>query len=396
MKPKWLNRNVFSMGLASLFSDMSHEMATAILPIFLSVELGAAAFLLGVIEGVSDLSSSFVKTFSGWYSDKLGKRKPFAVMGYILTGIFIPAIGVARHWLQVLFLRSFGWIGRGIRGPPRDALLSESVDKKHRSRAFGFERMMDTAGAIIGPAIAFLMLPLLGVRNIFFLSLVPGIVAVVAIMLVREKPKRPRKRMKFRKTIRKMPRNFKMFLVAAAIFGIANFANTFLVLRVMESLRPTMGAIASGSIAMGLYVLLNFGAAMFAYIFGALGDKTSKKHLLALGYIIFAVYCIGFILLEPSIMNFALLFILAGVETGLIDVMERAYAADILESGVRGTGYGLLNTVNGMGDFVSSITAGVLWTVFAFSFAFAYGAILAIVAAFVLIVVKNDKKTAWH
>jgi len=386
---KWLNRNVFSMGLASLFSDMSHEMATAILPLFLSVELGSAAFLLGIIEGVSDLSSSFVKTWSGWYSDKLGTRKPFIVLGYLMTGIFIPAIGFAWHWLEVLLLRTFGWIGRGVRGPPRDALLSDSVDRKHRSHAFGFERMMDTIGAILGPAIAFIMLPLLGIRNIFFLSLIPGIIAVIWILFVREKHRKPQRKMKLTKTMRSMPHNFRMFLIAAAIFGIANFANTFLVLRVMEALRPGMGTLAAGSIAAGLYVLLNFGAAIFAYIFGALGDKKSKKHMLALGYVIFAAYCIGFIVLAPTIINFALLFILAGVETGLIDVMERAYMADLVKSGIRGTAYGILNTVNGAGDFVSSITAGILWTAFGFSIAFGYGAVLAFAAVIMLFMIRN-------
>ena len=393
-KKGWLNRNVLSFGLASLFSDMGHEMATAILPIFLSMELHSAAAVLGIIEGVSDFSSSFIKTFAGWYSDKVGKRKPFIILGYVMTGLFIPIVGFATHWIHVLISRTLGWLGRGIRSPARDALLSDSVDKKTRSRSFGFERMMDTLGAILGPAIAFFLLPIIGVRNIFFLALIPGTLAVIAVLMVREKYKTRNDKIEFWKTIKNLPSDFKKFLLAAAIFGIANFANTFLVLRVMEVLKPSMGILAAGSVATGLYVLLNVGAAIFAYVFGNLGDKMSKKFLLGLGYAIFAIYCIGFVILQPTIANFAILFILAGVETGLIDVMERAYAADLLTKNIKGTGFGLLNTVNGIGDFASSIIAGVLWTAFSYGWSFIYGAILAIVAVGILIIQNKTYRKA--
>jgi MFS family permease len=392
MSRKWLNRNVLSLGLARLFSDLSHESVTAVLPAFLSAELGAAAFILGLIEGISDISSSFIKMFSGWYSDKTGKRKPLVLLGYTLTGIFVPAIGFARHWIHVLIARTLGWIGRGVRRAPQDALLSDSVNKRYGSMAFGFDRMMDTTGAILGPAIAFIFLPFLGFRNLFLLSFIPGILAILAASLVKEKFRKPNHKIRFVKTVRKMPNNFKKFLVAVAIFGIANFANTFLILRVSEALRPAIGTIAAGSIATGLYVLLNLGGAIFSYVSGILGSRFNKRYLLALGYFIFALYCIGFIVLEPTITNFALLFILAGIEMGLIDVMEGAYTADILKSSIRGTGYGILHTINGIGDFLSSTIAGLLWTLFSFNFAFAYGAILSTVAAIILVTVGVKRK----
>ena len=139
-KKGWLNRNVFSFGLASLFSDMSHEMATAILPIFLSVELHSAAAILGILEGVSDFSSSFIKTFAGWYSDKLGKRKPFIILGYVMTGLFIPIIGFATHWSHVLAARTLGWLGRGIRSPARDALFINYLKRRY-SRLCAYEQV---------------------------------------------------------------------------------------------------------------------------------------------------------------------------------------------------------------------------------------------------------------
>jgi MFS family permease len=154
-----------------------------------------------------------------------------------------------------------------------------------------------------------------------------------------------------------------------------------------------MGILAAGSIATGLYVLLNIGAAIFAYVSGILGDKISKRFLLGAGYAIFALYCIGFVVLPNTILSFVILFLLAGVETGLIDVIERAYAADLLKKNIRGTGFGLLNTVNGFGDFISSIIAGVLWTTLSYGWSFMYGALLAIIAVGILLVQNRKYNT---
>jgi MFS family permease len=190
---KWLNRNVAAMGFTSLFSDASHEMATAILAQFLVIELHGSTEILGLIEGLADFSSSFVKTYSGWLSDKLGRRKPLGALGYALTGAFISLFTFASNVLQVLFYRTVGWLGGGIRESPRDDMLAESAKPENYGHAFGFHRMMDTLGAIIGPTIAFILLPLIGFRNIFLLALVLGILAVsVFAVFTREKVK-PRK-----------------------------------------------------------------------------------------------------------------------------------------------------------------------------------------------------------
>jgi MFS family permease len=390
-KQQWLNRNVAAMGFTSLFSDASHEMATAILAQFLIIELHSSAEILGLIEGLADFSSSFVKAYSGWLSDKIGKRKPLATLGYALTGSFISLFAFASNFLQVLFYRTVGWIGRGIRESPRDALLAESVEPKSYGHAFGFHRMMDTLGAIIGPTIAFILLPLVGFRNVFLVALLPGILAVLVFAYF-TKEKASRKEVvgkrKMLTDIRGLPARFKPFLLAAGMFGIGNFANTFLVLKSTEALAPSLGLIVASSVSALLYVLLNVGSAVFAYVFGVLGDRFSKRKLLALGYIIFSIYCVGFILLQPTVWNYAFLFALAGVETGAIDSTERAYAAELLGENNRGTGFGLLSTVNGVGDFTSSVTAGILWTVVSPSASFAYGAVLASAAATMLVAPK--------
>jgi MFS family permease len=394
---KWLNRNVAAMGFTSLFSDASHEMATAILAQFLVIELHGSAEILGLIEGLADFSASFVKTYSGWLSDKIGRRKPLAILGYALTGTFISLFAFATNFLQVLFYRTLGWVGRGIRESPRDALLAESVEPESYGHAFGFHRMMDTLGAIIGPSIAFILLPLIGFRSVFLVALLPGILAVLVFaFLTKEKTfrKKADQNRKLLADVRRLPVGFKRFLLAVGIFGIGNFANTFLVLKSAEALAPSLGVIVASSISALLYVLLNMGAAVFAYVFGVLGDRFSKKSLLALGYLIFSTYCIGFILLQPTILNYAFLFILAGVETGAIDAGERSYAAELLGENNRGTGFGVMSTVNGIGDFTSSVAAGILWTVISPNASFAYGTILASIAAMILMIRKSPISAA--
>jgi len=386
-KRKWLNRNVAAMGFTSLFSDASHEMATAILAQFLIIELHGSAEILGLIEGLADFSSSFVKTYSGWLSDKTGRRKPLATLGYALTGTFISLFAFASNFLQVLVYRTVGWIGRGIRESPRDALLAESVEPESYGHAFGFHRMVDTLGAIIGPSIAFILLPLIGFRSVFLLALLPGMLAVLTFaVFTREKTdkKKPEMRRKLLTDISGLPAGFKHYLLAVGIFGIGNFANTFLVLKSTETLTPSLGVIIASSLSALLYVLLNIGAAIFAYVFGALGDRFSKRNLLALGYLIFSVYCVGFVLLQPTVWNYAFLFILAGVETGAIDAGERSYAAELLGENNRGTGFGVMSTINGIGDFISSVTAGILWAAISPNASFAYGATLATAAAIIL------------
>jgi MFS family permease len=184
--------------------------------------------------------------------------------------------------------------------------------------------------------------------------------------------------------IRGLPTKFKHYLLAVGVFGVGNFANTFLMLRATEALSPGLGVVVASSVSALLYVLLNVGAAVFAYLFGALGDRFSKRNLLALGYLIFSIYCIGFILAPPDIWIYALLFLLAGVETGAIDATERSYAAELLHVNRRGTGFGLLSAINGIGDFTSSVTAGILWASISVSASFAFGAALAVAATIVL------------
>jgi MFS family permease len=386
---KWLNRNVAAMGFTSLFSDTSHEMATATLPAFLTELVGASApQLLGLITGLSDASSSFVKTFSGWLSDRLKKRKSLMILGYFLTGLFVGTIGFARNWIEVLIYRVLGWIGRGTREPPRDALLADSVDKRFYGHAFGFHRAMDTLGAIIGPLIAFFFIPLVGFRNIFFLSFIPGALAVLIIAIgVKEKVKKGKHNIKsFIGHIKSLPKKFQAFLFIMFIFGIGNFNRTLLLLRVQEVLSPTVGIVVAGSMAVLFYTIRNIAQAVADYGVGSLSDKIGKKIPLLLGFFLFGIMSLGFIYSSTNIFYFILLFAISGISAAAYTALEKAYAADLLSSNIRGTGYGILQTIDGIGDFISSFVVGTLWIVLSPGIAFVYSAIFSFIASFLLLV----------
>jgi MFS family permease len=385
---KWLNRNVAAMGFTSLFSDASHEMTTAALPSFLTELVGAASApqILGLITGLSDASSSFVKMFSGWLSDKLRKRKPLVVLGYALTGLFVGIIGFARDWIETFVYRVLAWMGRGTREPSRDALLADSVDKRFYGHAFGFHRAMDTVGAITGPLLAFLLVSSLGLRNVFFLSMIPGFLAVLTIAIgVKETARKQEERKGLFWHMKSLPKDFKVFLFIMFIFGIANFNRTLLLLRVQEVLTPLNGIIIAASISMLLYTIRNIAQALADYGIGSISDRMGRKSLLALfGFFLFGITSIGFIY-AADIYFFTLLFILSGISAATYTALEKAYAADLLPSNIRGTGYGILQTIDGIGDFTSSFVVGTIWAMISPELSFVYAALLSFAATLLLL-----------
>jgi MFS family permease len=390
-RESWLSRNVLGISLTSLFSDMSHEMATAVLPFFIVFDLGGTAAIVGLVEGASDGASSAVKSYSGYLSDRIGRRTPIMALGYALTCFLIPAIGFCTSWIQVLALRVGAWMGRGARGPPRDALLAESAPVDAVGRAFGFQRAMDTTGAVVGPAIALLLIPYLPYSSIFFVSFIPGAVAfLVVVTLVREVPGRRGERMSFRSSVRGLPRTFKFLLVGVGLFGVANFSNVIFTLRAEQVLQPSLGPKEGSEFAVLLYVLLNLVYALASFPVGQLADKVSKRALLASGYVVFALACVESVFETPSLPLLATIFILAGLQVAIVDTVEGAYAAELLGETQRGSGFGVLQTVNGVGDFASSTLIGVMLTVFSARLGFAVIAALAVSAAALLMVLTRE------
>ncbi|MCX8175241.1 MAG: MFS transporter [Candidatus Micrarchaeota archaeon] len=386
-KPKWLNRTVLGAGLASFFSDLSHEAVTALLPSFMVV-LGAPAYALGIIEGASDALSSFAKLFSGYYSDKLGRRKEFASLGYAATAIFPAIIAVASNWHSVLFGRAFGWLGRGMRGPPRDAILAKSVARRDLGKAFGFHRAGDTLGAIAGPVAAFAILGTgaFAIREIFWLALMPGFLALAAFWLL-VKEKRPASfgaKKPFLASISALPPAFKSFLGAVLVFGMADFSHTLLIAFAVAALSPSLGFAGATTAGVALYTIRNVSYAACCYPFGALGDRFGRKRMLAAGYLLAVLTFVGFMLSPPDLLVYAALFAMAGAFIAAEDTLEGAVAGELVAEKRRGLGFGALAAANGMGDFVSSVAVGALWSAFGFSAGFAFCAALGALGALML------------
>lgn len=377
-RTRWLNRTVLGIGLASLFSDWAHEIATTVMPAFLAT-MGVAAAWLGVIEGVSDGLSSFAKMASGFYTDKLQRRKPIAVAGYLVTALGTASFGLATAAWHVLIARAVAWFGRGARTPIRKALLAAAVTRETYGRAFGFERMMDTVGAIVGPATAFVLLAAFQHHypSLFAVTLIPGVIAAALIgLVVREKERRPVPHISFGERLRSLPGVYRKFLVAVGLFGAGDFAHTMLILLATQKLTPTFGATKAASIAVGLYLAHNIFYATFAYLAGWVADHVRKPLVLSGGYALAGLMAVAVIVLPVTIWTCILIFVLGGIYVAVEETLEDSLCAELVTEAHHGMAFGVLATVNGIGDFLSSMIVGVLWSKFGTGVAFAYSAIL--------------------
>jgi MFS family permease len=364
MTAKWLGRNVLAIGMLSLCSDMGHELTTSVLPLFLA-SFGGGAIALGTIEGVSDAASSLVKMWMSFESDRVGKRKPILAIGYLVTAL-MGCFAFVTAWWQLVVVRAIGWIGRGARGPLRDALLSESVPPEAHGRAFGFESAMDTLGAIIGPIIALSLIGIISLRHIFLVSFIPGFAAFfIATFWVKEVRREPQPHLRMWASVRALPSSFWRYAIPVGIFGF-------------------YGQAAASRIGIALYILHNVIYAAISYPIGALGDRRGKRGLLMIGYLLFGVLCLLLFVHSHPLPVLIGIFLLAGVYIGIVDSMERAIAADIIPLQQRGTGFGALATINSIGDLVSSILVGFLWTRYSVGAGAMYAAALTIAGGILL------------
>jgi MFS family permease len=321
---------------------------------------------------------------SGVYTDKLQRRKPIAVVGYLVTALGTASFGLATNAWHVLIARASAWLGRGVRTPVRKALLAAAVTKETYGRAFGFERMMDTIGAIVGPATAFLLLSAFHHHYppLFAVTLIPGLTAAFLIMfLVKEKERRPVSHVSFGERLRSLPKPYRKFLVAVGLFGSGDFAHSMLILLATQKLTPAFGATKAASIAVGLYVAHNIFYAAVAPVSGWLADHFKKPLVLSIGYGIGAVMAVLIIVLPVTIWTFVLVFVLGGIYVGVEETLEDSLCAELVEEDHHGMGFGVLATVNGIGDFISSIVVGALWSAFGTTVAFGYSAVLFVMGA---------------
>lgn len=372
-----LSLNVVALGLTSFFTDVSSEMIFALLPFFMVEGLQIKMAVVGLIEGAAESVASVLKVFSGWLSDKVGKRKTFAVAGYSLSAFLKPLFAFATSVLHVFSIRVFDRVGKGLRTSPRDALIADSVEAGALGKAYGLHRSMDTLGAVVGPLVAFALFPLLWYRGVFLFSLLPGAIAVlILIFLVKEKPKGLRKETKFLMDFKSLPRSLKLFILIAGLFNLSNFSYAFFLLRA-----GTLGVKAGA--APLLYLLFNVVYALSAYPLGAAADRIGKKLVLGFGYGMFGLTCFGFALAKNSLQAVGL-FVAYGVFFAASDTLQRALVPDLGGQELRGTAFGALHSAIGFTALPSSFIAGTLWQTYGPTFPFAFSGALSLFSAFLL------------
>ncbi|WP_218081840.1 MFS transporter [Anthocerotibacter panamensis] len=364
MKPKaqWLNSTVLGIGMASLFSDLSHETVTSVLPSLLA-SFGLAAGALGTVEGVADGLSSAAKLYGGWLTDRIARRKPLCAAGYAGMAVATGLMALATNWGLVLLGRGLAWVARGLRTPARKALLAEAVTPETYGRAFGFERTMDTLGAVLAPLVTLALLASgLKQQPLLWLAVLPALLSVLAVVFwVQETPDRTPDPRPFLASMQGLPRPFIRLLGAMGLFGAGDFAHSLMILYAVKVLSPSLGMAQAATISVGLYALHNAVYAATSYPAGILADRMDKRTLLAGGYLLGALSALLMALGVDSLPLLALLFVLGGTYLGIEETLEDTLAAERLPTSLRGTGFGSLAVVNGLGDFVSSLSVGWLW-----------------------------------
>ena len=379
---RWLNRNVVGIGIADLAADFNYEMVFAVLPLFITVGLGAPALAVGLIEGIGDGSSALVKLWSGWYSDRIGWRKRLAVGGYGTTVVGLGLIIAVSSWPQIIVARSLAWMGRGLRQPIRSAMLAGSVENRDLGKAFGFHEALDTAGALLGPAVAFLLLSTgHGFRTIFVVALVPGVLCVILFAVITRDPRRVRNKPVSLRV--PMPAGFWSLMAPVAIFGVGNFATAFFTLRAAQLMQPELSAPMALSAAVGFYLAHNAVGAAVSFPAGWLADKVGQAPILATAYLTFAAACVVGVV-GHGWLALALLALLVGAQNPVVSAVEGSLTSSLVEERRLGTAFGFLNGINGAADLAASVIAGALWTFASPAAALGFGAVLCGLAAVIL------------
>ncbi len=385
-----LSRNSFLLAAASFFADTSTEMLYPVLPVFLTRTLKASGSIVGLVEGFAQAAQNIVQGFSGALSDRLQKRKGIALAGYLTAAIAKPLMGISTVWQGVFSARLLDRLGAGTRSAPRDALIASSVDENVRGKAFGLEGIGDNTGAFVGPLFAIFLLYSLrvGMRTIFYLALIPGLLAFVMVLLVTERRAAVTAKSKIDVNLRQFPRGYWKYLTVIALFGLGNSSNSFLILRTQD-----IGAPLETTILM--YALFNLAAALISYPAGSFSDKLGRKNVLLTSFIIFMLTYLGFGHAQ-NVLIFGALFIFYGLYQGIFRAVGKAFASDFVPENLRASGVGWYSSTVGLLELVASVVAGPLWDRVGHAAVFYYGAAFAFAGSIGLIVLipKRDHSSA--
>ena len=371
-----LGRNVLALSAVSLLTDVASEMTYPLLPVFLATVLGASATSVGVIEGAAESTAALLKLASGWWSDRVSRRKPLVLLGYAIASLIRPLIGVAQSVSQVLAIRVTDRVGKGIRTSPRDALIADSVDPAIRGRAFGFHRASDHAGAVIGPLLAFAILrwSRLDLRTVFLLTAIPGALAVLTLLFgVREVPREMQAQGPAADLRVPLGRRFWAYLGVLLLFTLGNSTDAFLLLRAGQlGVAPALVPI--------LWAMLHVVKSASSTPGGALSDRLGRKPLIVAGWLVYAAVYFAFGRAWATWQIWAL-FAVYGLYFGLTEGVEKALVADLVPADRRGAAFGWYNLAIGLAALPASLLFGALWDRWGSATAFDFGALLALTAA---------------
>jgi MFS family permease len=380
-----ITKNVFLLGLVSLFTDLSSQMVFPLIPLYLVGVLGCGASVVGICEGAAEATASLIKVLSGYLSDRIRKRKLFVLIGYSLSAVTKPLFALAKVWPAVIGVRVIERIGKGIRAAPRDALVAESVDQSIRGKAYGFHRAMDGLGSVLGALLAFALLSATGsdYARIFLLAGIPGIAAVLFILLIKEPAaeQRPRAQIpSMRVSFRALPRNLRLLIIAASVFHLGHFGYAFLLLRANNIGLTDQTAIL-------LYVLFYVVYVFAAIPAGMLSDRIGRRPVLMASYLVFAIVSLGLIF-TSTLQEVLPFFAIYGISFAMFDGVQRAYVVDFAPEHLRATTLGTFHTAIGLVALPGGYIAGMLWDRIGPEATFLYGLVLAIVASLLLLTVR--------
>ena len=438
---KQIPRAVIMLGIVSLLTDAASEMIYPLVPVYIAA-LGSGAVLLGVIEGIAETTASMLKLLSGIISDRIGKRKILVLIGYSISSLVRPLTGVVSSAWEIIIIRMFDRVGKGIRTAPRDALLASSVDESIRGKSFGFHRAMDHTGAVIGPLLAIVTLlilfigfgmkdSLLALRWTFILAIIPGVLAILAIVLfVKESAPRTSNGIPFSLSLRSFDKNFRTYLLIMILFTLGNSSDAFLLFRVQEAIGRSGAVVAIVNNITPLHTMLsNFGdeesqakvinilflplvwaffhiiKVLFSTPLGALSDKIGRKSVINIGWGIYSFVYVSFavlVFLPPDFQVVAtfVLFAVYALFYAFTEGAEKAFVADLVSDDKRGTAFGLFNFSIGLGALPASLIFGFLYSYFdklipgfGGTVAFGFGGTIALISMFLLAIkVKEPSK----
>ena len=381
-----LEKNAFFTGLTSFFTDTSTKMVYSVMPLFL-LSIGASKTTISLIEGIAESTASLLKAISGYWSDKIGKNKPFMIIGYGITAIITPLYALARIPIQILFFRFFERIGKGLRAAPRDSLISGSIKKNGAGKTFGFQKAMDNSGAIVGPLIAFLLLSIfpLNYSYIFLLATIPAILGVLTIIIFIKEAKAEKKETTNKISLKLLPKKFYFFLIIIFVFTLGNSADALLLVKTSET------GIDKSYIPF-VYMIFNTVSVLLAIPIGKLSDRIGREKLIILGFIVYAIVYYFFGRFN-SINVFIFLFMLYGFYSALTDGSQKAMISDIVSKDLKGTGFGIYHAVLGITLLPASLIAGLLYDKVNSNAPFYFGSIMALIATILMIIFTVlDKK----